>query len=168
MNVLKKIDDSLEKVLLAVIFALMVLAIVWQLIMRWTGGNLSWTEEAARYLFIWLGWLGMAESLRQRKHIKVEFLELVFKEKGKMFLALFVNVAFFIFCVIVLKLEFDQFYRVTFKFVQRSPAMMLPMGWVYAGPCVGCILMIYRLIRDSIARVQEYKAFEANNDKEGK
>ena len=30
MNVLKKIDDSLEKVLLAVIFALMVLAIVWQ------------------------------------------------------------------------------------------------------------------------------------------
>ena len=83
MKILKLIDDSFEKVLCAILFTAMVLCIVWQLIMRWTGGNLSWTEEAARYIFIWLAWIGMSEAVRQRKHIKVEFATAVAKGAGR-------------------------------------------------------------------------------------
>ena len=168
MKILKLIDDSFEKVLCAILFTAMVLCIVWQLIMRWTGGNLSWTEEAARYIFIWLAWIGMSEAVRQRKHIKVEFATAVAKGAGRLFFDLLSNVAFIIFCVVTFVLEWQQFDRVTFKFTQYSPAMQLPMGICYAGLCVGCILMFYRLIRDSILLVQEYKAEKANHEKEGK
>jgi TRAP-type C4-dicarboxylate transport system permease small subunit len=167
MKILKLIDDSLEKVLCAILFTAMVICIVWQLIMRWTGGNLSWTEEAARYIFIWLAWIGMAESVRQRSHIKVELLTTVCKGGAKLFFDLLANVAFVIFCVVVFKLEYDQFVRVTFKYSQYSPAMQIPMGICYAGLCVGCVLMLYRLVRDTILLVQEYKAEKANNAKEG-
>lgn len=100
MKILKLIDDSFEKVLCAILFTAMVLCIVWQLIMRWTGGNLSWTEEAARYIFIWLAWIGMSEAVRQRKHIKVEFATAVAKGAGRLFFDLLSNVAFIIFCVV--------------------------------------------------------------------
>ena len=168
MKILKQIDDGFEKVFCAILFTAMVICIVWQLIMRWTGGNLSWTEEAARYIFIWLSWIGMSEAVRQRKHIKVEFATAVATGAGKLFFDVLANVAFLIFCVVVFKLEWEQFYRVSFKFTQFSPAMQIPMGICYAGLCVGCILMFYRLIRDTILLFKEYKEEKANNAKEGK
>ena len=168
MKILKQIDDGFEKVFCAILFTAMVICIVWQLIMRWTGGNLSWTEEAARYIFIWLSWIGMSEAVRQRKHIKVEFATAVARGAGKLFFDVVANIAFLIFCVVVFKLEWGQFYRVSFKFTQFSPAMQIPMGICYAGLCVGCILMFYRLIRDTVLLFKEYKEEKANNAKEGK
>jgi TRAP-type transport system small permease protein len=34
-----------------------------------------WTEEVARYLLVWMGFLAISQALRQGKHIKVEILD---------------------------------------------------------------------------------------------
>ena len=51
---LKKIDEHLEDILLVTLLSLMSLIIFVQVIMRYLMRNsLSWSEELARYLFIW-------------------------------------------------------------------------------------------------------------------
>ncbi|MDD3164795.1 MAG: TRAP transporter small permease [Oscillospiraceae bacterium] len=159
MKIVKLIDDNCEKVLCFITFLSMLLCLVWQLVMRWTGGNLSWTEEAARYLFIWTSWLGISLSVKERSHIKVELLTAIFHEGiGKLIFDLISNVGFFIFDLVIIKLEWDQIIRVSFTYNQKSPAMMMPMGIVYAALVVGGIFVAVRLIEDTIKLILEYKA----------
>lgn len=167
MKILKLIDDSFEKVLCAILFTAMVLCIVWQLIMRWTGGNLSWTEEAA--VIFSSGWHGLVcPKLSARESTSKLNSQRSCKGRRQAVFRPLSNVAFIIFCVVTFVLEWQQFYRVTFKFTQYSPASSCRWASAMQALCVGCILMFYRLIRDSILLVQEYKAEKANHEKEGK
>jgi TRAP-type C4-dicarboxylate transport system permease small subunit len=54
--------------LLAAIFVIMVLQIVFRYVLN---TPLVWTEEAARYLYIWACYLGAAVALRRGNHIAI-------------------------------------------------------------------------------------------------
>lgn len=75
MEVLKK---SLDKVLYwvtAVLFAVLVVVVVWQVFTRQVVGSpATWTDEGARLTFVWLGLFASAFVFGERGHIAVEFL----------------------------------------------------------------------------------------------
>ena len=55
MKVLRFLDENIEKILCVVLLAAMSILIVVQVFFRYALNNsLSWTEELARYMFIWL------------------------------------------------------------------------------------------------------------------
>ena len=65
---LKKIDEHLEDILLVTLLSLMSLIIFVQVIMRYLMRNsLSWSEELARYLFIWSIYLAVSYAAKERK-----------------------------------------------------------------------------------------------------
>ena len=45
--------------------------------------SLPWSDEAARYLFVWLTLLGSSAVLRERAHIRVEYEDLPKTSTGK-------------------------------------------------------------------------------------
>jgi TRAP-type C4-dicarboxylate transport system permease small subunit len=58
-----------------VLFALLVLVVVWQVFSRQVLSSPSaWTEELARYTFVWLGFFAAALVFSERGHIAVDFL----------------------------------------------------------------------------------------------
>tara|TARA_R110001583_G_scaffold195426_2_gene373205 strand:- start:65248 stop:65760 length:513 start_codon:yes stop_codon:yes gene_type:complete len=59
-------------ILLAVIS--MVVLISLQVVSRFTGHSVTWTEELARFLFIWTVWLGLAAGFRNGQHPALNFL----------------------------------------------------------------------------------------------
>lgn len=70
-----RIYDELEAKALVGSLVLTVLIIFMQIVMRSVfNASLSWSEELARYIFIWQIWLGMSMGLRDNKHINVEIL----------------------------------------------------------------------------------------------
>ena len=55
-------------------FALMVIIIFVQVIMRKAGNSLSWSEELGKFLFVWISWMGISLGQREGEHIKITML----------------------------------------------------------------------------------------------
>lgn len=147
MKVLKFLDENLEKMLCVVFLALMSIIIVLQVFFRYVLNNsLSWSEELARYLFIWMIYIGISYGVKLDKHICVDAVY-TFMPKGiKRGYAIVAYILFLIFAVAII------YYGILVVGMQItsgqvSPAMGLPMQYVYAAPVVGMVLTVIRLIQ---------------------
>lgn len=161
MKVLSFLNKHLEEALCAVLLSVMTIVIFMQIVCRVFGLPLSWTEEIGRYMFIWLIYIGCASAIRKRKHICVELLDLVLKERGRFVLSIISNVIFLIFVGILTYYGFFVVQRVA---SQLSPAIRMPMSIPYASVLVGSALMFIRLIQDTIARFKERREELNNHD----
>ena len=75
--------DEIEYGALIIVLAVMVAVIFSQVVMRYVFNNsLSWSEEFARYLFVWFSWMGVSAGLKDGEHLKVEILSEIFAKKG--------------------------------------------------------------------------------------
>jgi TRAP-type C4-dicarboxylate transport system permease small subunit len=67
--------DGILEWIVATAMAMLVVIVFSQVVLRClTYQPLAWTEEAARYIFIWLCLLGAAAAARRGQHFAVEFL----------------------------------------------------------------------------------------------
>lgn len=75
--------NKLEYAALIVALAVMVIVIFSQVIMRYIFNNsLSWSEEFARYLFVWFSWMGVSAGVKDDQHLKVEVLTTALTKRG--------------------------------------------------------------------------------------
>jgi len=75
MNQLKKTMDTILRTVCIVLFSLLVLLVTWQIVTRLIFNNPSvWTEEAARYTFIWLSLIGISVATGERADVAIDFL----------------------------------------------------------------------------------------------
>ena len=75
METVKNALDKGLRVISVALFALLVLIVVWQVFSRQILQNpASWTEELARFTFVWLGFFAATLVFAERGHIAVDFL----------------------------------------------------------------------------------------------
>lgn len=138
-----KLNKSTE-VLTMSFLAVMVLLVFFQVLSRALfDASFSWTAELARYLMIWLVFLGGGIAFQQGAHIGIEALVERFSNRGKKLVQLIVSViciAFFV-ILIVTGIEFSSA-----SMSQTSPAMNLPMGYVYLAIPISGVLQILNVI----------------------
>lgn len=121
--------------------AVMAVMIFLQVIYRYVlADSLSFSEELARYMFVWSVALGSAVALRSRAHIGVELLvERLpprFAKPAKL-LAGALNLLFF---GMLIRYGIEM---VAATMDQESAALSLPMGYVYlAVPVSGVVLFL--------------------------
>lgn len=157
MKVLRFLDNYFEEALASLLLLAMTAVVACQIALRMAGIPLAWSEEAARYMFIWLIYIGAAYAIKKRSHIKVELISLVVKEKGQFILDMIADICFMVFAVFLTIYGWDAVYRVVSIHQQSSPAMHINMGVPYSAVAAGCSLMVIRLVQDIILRVSEYR-----------
>lgn len=144
--VFQKFNSYITKVLESVIFILfatMVIVSFSQVVTRFLEYPLYWSEELARYIAIWLTFLGASYALRKKGLAVVEALVYRLQEKPKKFLILFVNILIIVFCAIMIIYGFKLVAK---TISQSSPALLIPMGLVYlSAPIGGALMMLYTL-----------------------
>jgi TRAP-type C4-dicarboxylate transport system permease small subunit len=150
MTKLKKLIDHLEEYILLPSLAFSVALIFFQVIMRYAFKNsLSWSEELARYIFVWQLWLGVSYATKNSTHIRIILLRNALKEKGRKVLETIALVIWFAFgCFIIV-----QGWKIAMQigdFGQKSPALGLPMVYAYLSVPVGAFLMNLRLIQNFV------------------
>ena len=65
--------EKVEKAILAVTVGIMVIIIAYQVIMRYIFAHAnSWSEELARYLFIYDVMIGAAIAIRRNSHLQID------------------------------------------------------------------------------------------------
>jgi TRAP-type C4-dicarboxylate transport system permease small subunit len=112
-----KFLDNFEEYFCVWTMAIMTVIVFIQVVMRYVFSNsLSWSEELARFIFLWLSWMGASYAVKERSHFRVE---------------MFANMMLLIFLQ---------------ETGQESAAMQIPMTWPYASVPIGCTLMCLRLL----------------------
>lgn len=147
---IKKIWDHLEEYILVSSLMFNVFLIFIQIIMRYIFQNsLSWSEELARYIFLWQIWLGASFAVKEHRHLRIEaFLNLLPKKINKYveLLSLLIWVCFSVF----LAYKGSELVIILIEHGQLSPAMRMPMFYAYSSVPVGCAFMGVRLIGEII------------------
>jgi TRAP-type C4-dicarboxylate transport system permease small subunit len=155
MIVLRWLDKHIEEVFLVLFSSIMVFVIFLQVVMRQLDNSLSWTEEMARYSFIWLVYIGISYGVKKQRHIKVDVMLLLLKDKGKLMLSMFANVLFLVFCFFVIRYGYDIATQLL-QFGQKSPANKIPMGLIYMATPIGMGLTSIRIIQNIVNQVKAF------------
>lgn len=154
MKVIKWLDDHFEEYLLVLFSLVMVSVITLQVFMRFVlNSSLTWSEELARYCFVWLIYIGISYGVKKQRHIKVDVALALLKDKGKNILTLISNVLFLIFAIFVVIYGYDVAQSLL-GFGQKSPSLSIPMGLVYLATPVGMGLTAIRLIQQIIQQIK--------------
>jgi TRAP-type transport system small permease protein len=152
--------DRLNKLLFSLVglaLIVMVVSVFYQVIARFVltsfDFNISvpWTEEIARYLMIWLVFVGGGLAARKGELIAVEALTEALPLKYAKYLKLLANIcsiAFYLTLVII------GYQFATFNSSTVSPVMGIPMDFVYFSMVAGGAIMIFNTIAFSIENLK--------------
>ncbi|WP_217488669.1 TRAP transporter small permease [Vreelandella titanicae] len=136
------------------LLSLMSILIGAQVFMRYVmNDSLTWSEELARYAFIWATYIGVACGVKRNAHICVEAAVTKLPVLYQRYAAIVAHLMFIVFALMVVK----EGYALTLKvlsFGQKSSALGIPMGWVYLAPTVGFGLVIIRLTQHVINEIK--------------
>jgi TRAP-type C4-dicarboxylate transport system permease small subunit len=154
----KFLNDHLEESLLVLLLATMSLLIGAQIFMRYVmGASLTWSEELARYCFIWATHVGVAYAVRKHMNISVTLGADMLPDRYRGYLNILAYVIFGVFAALVVKEGFFLMQKI-FGFGQKSSSLGIPMGFVYMAPVVGFSLVLLRLlqaIRGEIVKIRK-------------
>lgn len=143
---IRKFLDNFEEYFVVWTMAIMTVLVFCQVVMRYVFSNsLSWSEELARYIFMWLSWIGASYAVKERSHFRVEMFANLLKGPLRKKFELVILVIWFVFALIMAWLG-TKLMIFLMETDQTSAAMEIPMAWVYASVPVGCGLMAVRLI----------------------
>lgn len=114
----------------------------YQVIMRYVFSSVpSWSEELIRFIFIWCSFIAAAIGIRERIHIGISIF--VDRLPGKLvpISEILVHIAIMIFAF---SLVYYGWKTTLMTQRQPSPALGLPMSWVYLSvPCMGLLAIFY-------------------------
>jgi len=133
--------------LLIVLMAGIVLDVTWQVVSRFIVRRpSSFSEELAGFLLIWIGLLGAAYAYFTRAHLGIDILTGRLKGAGKRLVEIISHLAVFLFALFVMVVGGIRLVRLTFTLRQISPALHIPIGYVYLViPLAGVLIMLYAL-----------------------
>ena len=146
-TIFQKINKLIEK-LLVIIFALLVVDVLWQVLSRGVatyGINISFsfTEELARFSLIWLSILGAAYLHAKQEHLSMDFIYQKLDAPTQKKVSILVEVFIFLFALVVMVIGgFDLVYT-SLHLGQLSGTLRVPFGYVYAILPISGLLMMY-------------------------
>lgn len=148
METLNKINYYIEKilsVLIVISFSILIISCVLQVFTRFVLNNsLSWTEELARYAFIWSNLLGAAVCTQKNSHATVTVITDMLSKRKKAVLNIIVNIIVILVCYVLIRYGFKVAFAVR---TQLSPALRISMMLVYlAAPISGLLIMFYSVV----------------------
>lgn len=143
MKIKSAIDKALG-VILIILMVVLVLDVVWQVAARYLLKTpSSFTDELARFLLIWVGLFGAAYALGKKKHLSIDFLPEKLSGKNKRMLLIFINLLIVGFAFAVLVIGGIRLVYITLTLEQISPALRIPLGYIYLSLPLSGLFMIY-------------------------
>jgi len=134
--------------LLLLVMTMVVLA---QVFCRYViSASLPWSEELARYLMVWLTFLGAGIALKKGSHMGLDILQPLLPARAQSLLR---QTCLFPVAVFLIIFTVKGAQLALFNLGQHSPAMGVSMGLVYlALPSGGLIMLVHTAARLASSR----------------
>jgi TRAP-type transport system small permease protein len=142
---LVRLFAALERVVIASLMAAIALLTLAQVFWRYgLQSPLQWSEEVARYCFVWVTFLGAAALMRMREgHPAIDTLYLHVGPRMQRVMDITSRLAVI---AASLAIAVGGFRMVQLQWQQLSPSLEIPMAWIYAAMGVGPLIGIFWVI----------------------
>lgn len=146
-EIMDKLIKTIEKtqIFAGIVFlVIFFLATLLQIITRYLGMSVLWTEEVANYTFIWAIFMGAAVMVNHKEHFTFDFLQMKLSRKNSQYLNIFIDallVAFNIFITIYGFQLLQHFWNYTWETV---PSFKMGFVWL-AVPVMSITMILYSL-----------------------
>lgn len=147
-NILNKTVDLIGNIAFAALFIAVLLQVFFRYVIPLP---LVWTEELARYLCVWITFLGAAIGFRERGHIVVEIILQKLSPRARLIHELIINLVISLFLLSAFIGSIEMMRRthsilsITMPFLRNS--------YVYLALPVGIVLSWIYLSRNSIQNI---------------
>ncbi len=140
-----RVYESVVNSVAVALFTAMIVVTTLGVFFRYVLNNaLPWAEEADRYLFIWLSFVGASITMRHKAHIAVDLLLRYVSPARRRLLTLVAQAAVLVFLALVFLASLPVL-ELTAE--TRATATDIPMSWVYTAAPVGCVLIGVETLR---------------------
>ena len=149
MRAIRKATESA----LVLLFAVLVGVVFLQVVARYAFNQPpAWSEELARFLQVWLILLASPLCIRKGSHLAVGYLGHKLSPRGRRYLDILIGalIAFYLAVVVVYGIRLMVVGR-----FQVSPAMGIPMSFVYAVLPVSGVLMFLEAAAGTWRRIRD-------------
>lgn len=144
--------DRLINWFLALLMAAMVVIISAQVWFRFVLNDpLSWSEEAGRYLFVWISFMGAAAGVRYQVHLGIDLMDKLLSPKAYKWVVILINLIIQVFLLMIIYWGFKILGVIKF---QESASMHISMRYPYMAVPVGAIFMFINSVRVMVATYQ--------------
>lgn len=165
---MKLLMDWIERILrfvMTTLFALLLVPVCLQILARYIEfvPRYIWTEEVARFCFIWLIMLGAMIAVRQDTHFDVDLLPRPKTPFGRGFSRLIVHVVMFAFaiCFIYYGVDFAKEGSLQSSEIADLPMLSIYIAWPLAG-VIWTLFLVEKLFEDvRVMRGDEKHEMEA-------
>ncbi|MEL7564263.1 MAG: TRAP transporter small permease [Dehalobacterium sp.] len=152
----KKIKHVLDKLVdwtVIILLTCMIIITFGQVVCRYVlQSPPNWTDEVARYMSVWLTFLGAAIAFRLGAHLGVDYFVGLLPGNGRSIAGIFINIVLCIVLFFVITLGYQQ---AQFVKIQLSPALRLPMNIPYLAIPVGGALMLVEVLNNTWKEIRK-------------
>lgn len=140
--------EFLTSAFLVIMVVIIFLQIISRILIQ---SSFPWTEELARFLMIWLTFLGAAFSFQYGAHIGITLITNKIPKK----VAAVVQIIVCLLCVVLFSILIVQGYDLVMRSTtQVSPALGVPMNYVYTIIPISGLLMTLNVIDVTIKQTR--------------
>jgi TRAP-type C4-dicarboxylate transport system permease small subunit len=150
---------NFEENLAAALLGLMLIVMCWQVLTRYiVGAPSEWSEEASRYLYVYVVFLGTSAAISTRSHVSIAYFSDLLPPPARLAMSLAVDVLIVAFLVVMVWWGWKATLRnldIPLSVTQVSYA------WVYVIVPVTSAIMVVRtvlLMRHDVLRFRAYHA----------
>lgn len=148
--------EKVEKAVIAIVVAVMVFLMMYQVILRYAFNNSNqWSEELVRYLFIFTVMLGAAIAVRRNSHLQIDIFLNLMGRKTKAVFTIIATIAGIVFLCLLCGYSITL---CTTALNNISAGIHVTMAIPYAAIPVGCVLMILTSIEVILKNIAELKS----------
>ncbi len=147
---------NIERYLVVIFYSYFTFIIVFEVFRRYLLHSSSeWGEETARYAFVYMSYIGAAEAIKTRTHLKIDMLQRMMNRRQ-----LFASYLLTDFCFIVLAVLVIRFSLKVMKFHLQFNTMMQGLDWnlgvAYAAVPIGWTIILIRLAQRVHGTIRDY------------
>ncbi|MCY4046119.1 MAG: TRAP transporter small permease [Cellvibrionales bacterium] len=157
MKLTAALFQLIEKSIIAKGSLLICLIIVLQVLYRAAGNSISYAEELARLLFIWVCFMGFSHAVSHSQHIRITFFIDKMSPRVQRLFDLLTDIGFIGTCFIMMIASFQLSHRL-FQLGQLSSALEISLGFFYVAAFLGFTLSLFHLLLKFKHKLQELKS----------
>ncbi len=147
MKKMKWLEENLELMILAAFLIVMSVLSFTNVIMRYCFHHaLSWSDEICCYCLALSAFFSLPCAIRMGSSIKVDTFAIILPKPIQKGLEVICNVAMLVFLAVLLKGTMG-IIRNAAKIGQASPALQIPLAWIYSVMGAAVILACFRYVQ---------------------
>lgn len=157
LNTVSEYADKATVHLVFLIMCGMVIVTTLQVICRVFFTALTWSEELSRYLLVWGTFFAATMAYKRGNHIAITFVVGALPKKIN---ALFVVLSYLLSLVFFAAAAYFGLEMIRMQVFQISPAMSIPMKYIYYSIPVSMIIMMLHALAGIAGRIRQIASKE--------